>query len=79
MLAAACHRMGIAMGTPTAPTDLLKMKKNKKIMQEWRQLQLLEKNKTVVNLGLRLRLMTKPLVNNECLMTKTLVIPSLNT
>ena len=70
MLAAACHRMGIA--TPTAPTDLLKMKK---IMQEWRQLQLLEKNKTVVNLGLRLR----PLVNNECLMTKTLVIPSLNT
>ena len=77
MLAAACHRMGIA--TPTAPTDLLKMKKNKKIMQEWRQLQLLEKNKTVVNLGLRLRLMTKPLVNNECLMTKTLVIPSLNT
>ena len=73
MLAAACHRMGIA--TPTAPTDLLKMKKNKKIMQEWRQLQLLEKNKTVVNLGLRLR----PLVNNECLMTKTLVIPSLNT
>jgi hypothetical protein len=72
MLEVACHRMGYAMGTPT---DLLTIKNMKKIMQERRQRQLLDKdclfNKTLVNLGL--------LVNQDCLITKTLVIQSLAT
>ena len=83
MLEVACHRMGYAMGTPT---DLLTIKNMKKIMQERRQRQLLDKdclfNKTLVNLGLLVNqdlLITKPLVNQDCLITKTLVIQSLAT